>query len=65
MRGALVGDLVARARACVDFDPDLVVGGWTRAGIAAIYSNLRHALLALLVEQKRRERAASVAPAEG
>lgn len=56
MKGALSARLAAKARECVSGDPDHFVGGWTRAGIAATYSDLRHALVALLVEQKGQSR---------
>ena len=59
MKGALSARLAAKARDCVAFDPDRVVGGWARAGIAAIHNDLQHALIALLVEQKHSARAAA------
>ncbi len=59
MKGALSARLAAKARECVAFDPDRVVGGWARAGIAAIHNDLQHAYIALLVEQNRRARGVS------
>ena len=59
MKGALSVRLAAKARECVAFEPDRVVGGWARAGIAAIHNDLQHAYIALLVEQKDRARGVS------
>jgi hypothetical protein len=62
MKSSLSARLETKARDCVSSDPGSVVGGWTRAGIAAIYNDLQHSLIEQLGEIKRAERARQSAP---
>ena len=55
MKAALSVRLAVKASECISGDLDGIIGGWARAGIAAIHNELQHELLRQMSEVRQAE----------